>query len=165
MHDELLNLLKSALSTENKKVKLSVLGVGSDLRADDAAGLLVVEALSKKMSKNIQLLYGATAPESLTGEIKKFAPTHLIVVDCADMKEKPGTINLIKEENISGLSFSTHTLPLAIILDYLQKSFKYVPLVIGIQPKNLEFCGEVSGEVKKACKEVVETLLEATKNL
>ena len=81
---ELKNRLKAAK-------RIAVLGVGSELRGDDVAGMLVAGAVQKK-SKKIRVFLGATAPENLTGEIIKFKPTHLIIVDTADIKEKPGTI-------------------------------------------------------------------------
>ena len=54
--------------------KIVVLGVGSELRGDDIAGILAAENLKGKTSDKLQVLIGGTAPENLTGEIKKLKP-------------------------------------------------------------------------------------------
>ena len=76
LKDELAVRLKGA-------VRVAVLGVGSELRGDDIAGILVINALqkSKKINKNIKLktFEGSTAPENITGELRAFKPTHLVL--------------------------------------------------------------------------------------
>jgi hypothetical protein len=98
-----LNRLKGA-------TRVVLLGVGSDLRGDDAAGMMAAERLSHTPKLNV--LLGGTAPENLTGEIKKLKPSHLLIVDAAEMKAEAGTIRLLTPEEIGGFSFSTHALPL-----------------------------------------------------
>ena len=139
--------------------RLALLGVGSDLRGDDAAGMLVARRLAKtcgKMGelKNFKIFLGDTAPENLTGEVKKFNPTHLLIVDSADMNELPGAVKLIDPESIEGFSSSTHSLPLNILADYLIKSIGCKIIIIGIQPKVLEFGSCLSAEVEKSVEDI-----------
>jgi hydrogenase 3 maturation protease len=139
--------------------RVAVLGVGSELRADDQAGLLVAERLRKRCKANgscpqIELYHGATAPENLTGEIKAFHPSHLIVVDAADVAKEPGTVEVISPESIEGASFSTHMMPMKIIVDYMRESINCKVMVIGIQPKSLEYMGPVSKEVRSSVTQV-----------
>jgi len=142
--------------------KIAVLGVGSDLRADDAAGMFVAKNINKALNKNskVRVFLGGIAPENLTGDIKKFNPTHLIIVDCADFKKKPGTILLIGPKDLSGVSFSTHTLPLNILADYIARDINCETLIIGIQPKTIEFEKPVSKEVKQAIKTLSDILIK-----
>jgi hydrogenase 3 maturation protease len=134
------------------------LGVGSDLRGDDAAGVLIAQNLCKTHPKNkkvqFQVIIGGTAPESLTGEIKRFSPTHLVIIDAADMNKKPGATALLNPEEAAGISFSTHQLPLKIMIDYLLKSISCQISVIGIQPKTLAFGAPCSPEVAQAGKSI-----------
>ena len=111
--------IKKELKKRLKGAKrIAVLGVGSELRADDAAGMLVAKNLA---NKNVEVFLAGAAPENFTGAIKKIKPTHVIIIDCADMKKKPGSVLLIDPARVSGVSFSTHTLPLNILAGYLIK--------------------------------------------
>ncbi len=88
--------LKTILKNKLKGAKkIAVLGVGSSLKSDDAAGLLVAEELKKIKNPKLKVFFGSTAPENLTGEIIKYKPTHIIIVDSVDMDQKPGSILLI----------------------------------------------------------------------
>lgn len=145
--------------------RVSVLGVGSTLRGDDAAGMLIaheIDAYRKKEKKGkvLQVLFGETAPENFTGDIRKFNPTHLIIIDCAEVKKKPGSVFLLDVENITGITFSTHSLPLKIMTDYLLKDMTCEIIIIGIQPKALLFNTPCSAQIKKSVKDVSVALKE-----
>ena len=152
--------LRTVLKTKLKGAqKTVVLGVGSELRGDDIAGLLVAEALKDKPSLNV--INGGTAPENFTGEIKKLQPTHLIIVDSAEMKKEPGFVKLIEVNEVSGYSFSTHSLPMNVMTDYLLKYFPCEIIILGIQPKSLGFGEKPSQPVKTAAREVAEAILSS----
>jgi len=149
------NNLKSKLQGGKR---IAVLGIGSELICDDACGMLVARRLQDstvlKKNKNFRVFLGSTSPENLTGEIKKFKPSHLIIIDAADFKEKPGSVHFIESKDIDGVSFSTHRLPTSILSDYLIKSINCKICVIGIQPKSLDFCAPVSAKIKETAKEL-----------
>jgi hydrogenase 3 maturation protease len=128
--------------------------VGSELRSDDAAGLLVAAALRRAFPRREDLLVveGSSAPENLTGPILEFRPTHLVVVDCADLGEAPGSLRSFPEESIVGFESSTHSLPLGVILSYLRMRIDFESIVIGIQPASLAFDGRPSREVRSAAR-------------
>ncbi|MGA1979990.1 MAG: hydrogenase maturation peptidase HycI [Sedimentisphaerales bacterium] len=150
--------------------KVAVLGIGSELRSDDAAGVLAAQQIKKISSKKkllhlIKVFIGSTAPENLTGEIKKFKPSHLIIIDSADMNAPPGQVTIINSEKVGGTSFCTHSLPLKVMIDYLRQSCDCETIIIGIQPKNLSVGGPISKEVDRAAQElavIVVNLLEKT---
>lgn len=158
-------LLKQKLLKTNR---LAVLGIGSELRGDDFAGFLVIQELDQLLKNTpsripVSTFWGETAPENLTGEIKKFEPSDFIIVDCADIGKKPGEAALIDpNQETSGTSFTTHRLPIAIMIHYFQQSFKCRSLIIGIQPEHLEICKSPSQKVRKAAKEVAALLFELT---
>lgn len=87
--------LKAKLSQRLKgATRIAVLGVGSDLRGDDAAGLLAVSefkrqraAFSRSHGQRarrshpiVKCFIGGTAPENSLGAIRRFQPSHLIVI-------------------------------------------------------------------------------------
>ena len=151
---KLIQGLKSRLKSAKR---IALLGVGSELRGDDAAGILVAEALSKKICRrnNLKVFLGHTAPENLTGEIKKFKPQHLIIIDSADMGKKAGEVSLIDISDLRGVTFSTHQLPVVIMADYLMQATGCEISIIGIQPKQLKFDSQVSQEILKSVKQLV----------
>ena len=158
------SLRKTLRATLNSSVvgakKLAVLCIGSELRGDDGAGVLVAERLQKSLANSrkrppVKIFAGFTAPENLTGEIKRYKPSHVIIVDTADFKEAPGTVVVLDPGDVgSGVSFSTHKMPAKILVDYLQKSLACDVTIIGIQPKNIDFGEALSKIVAGAAKEV-----------
>jgi len=136
-----------------------VLAVGSDLRADDAAGLLVAEQLTP--SDKLHVLIGATAPENLTGQVKRLKPSHLIIVDAADMGDPVGTAKLIASANIGGHSFSTHALPMKVMIDFILADAPCEVLVVAIQPKSVKFGGPVDPAVSEAVQIVAKAISDS----
>lgn len=142
---------------------IAVVGVGSDLRGDDIAGILVIRALdaARSINPNIGIFDGGTAPENLTGEITRFRPSHVLLVDAADLGQKPGAIRLIEPDKIEGITFSTHVLPLKILADYLKQACSCEIVVIGIQPGNTDFGKPPSRPIRAAARQVAREILAA----
>ncbi len=135
-----------------------LLGVGSTIRGDDAAGVLIARRLGSLNLPDVRALDGGTAPENLTGEIRQLSPSHLIIVDTADMGEEPGTTRLLHPDQIAGMSFGTHALPLSVLAGYLEKETGCRVIIMGIQPRSLDFDAGLSPEVARAVDEAVGTL-------
>ena len=149
-------------------VRVAVLGVGSDLRGDDVAGILTarhIEKITKQKtsSPDVQVFIGDTAPENLTGEIKKFQPTHLIIIDSADLDAEPGHIKVLNLDDIGGTSFCTHSLPLKVMTDYLLRSFNFQVIPIGIQPKTLTVGARPSKQIVQAARQLSTTIAKLLK--
>ena len=152
----------------NNARRVAVLGIGSELRGDDIVGLLAAQQIEKTIAKQtispqVRVFIGETAPENLTGEIKKFQPTHLIIIDAAELNKEPGHIEIMEPETIGGTSFCTHSLPLAVIIGYLLESFKFQAIIIGIQPKTLTFGAQPTKKVVAAAKHLAETISKLLK--
>ena len=139
--------------------RVAILGCGSQLCGDDAAGVQIAERLSD-LGENVQVYCGGTAPENFTGEIKKFRPDALLVIDAADMGLPPGQAAMIPPEDIGGVSFSTHMLPLKIMLDYMRREIGCRISLLGIQGAELEFGADMTPEVSAAVDEIVSALIE-----
>jgi len=153
--------LTKALEDATADRQVVVLGVGSEIRADDAAGVLIAQRIQSLEIPGVCAIAGGAAPENYTGQIRELSPSHLVVVDAADMAEEPGTVRLLRPEEIGGVSFSTHSLPLNVLTSYLQNEIGCSVLIVGIQPRSLEFDGSVSPEVTQAIEETVEALHDA----
>ncbi len=160
--------LKAALNQKlNGASRVAVLGIGSEIRGDDAAGIIAAQQIEKisskkKLSAKVKVLIGETAPENLTGEIKKFKPSHLIIIDSADINTPPGRVKIINSEDVGGTSFCTHCLPLKVMVDYLLQSLpKMNVIIIGIQPKTITIGSNISNPVRQAAEELAAAIVEA----
>jgi len=139
--------------------KTAILGCGSVLRGDDAAGYRIAERLSG-LSGNARAFCGSSAPENFTGEIKRFRPDTLLVIDAADLGEPPGTAAFISPDDVTGATFSTHMLPLRVMLDYLRRETGCSIHLLGIQAASLETGTEMTPAVTAAVDGIVSALLE-----
>ncbi len=141
--------------------------VGSDLRADDAAALLVAEelkALSGAGKVPARIFLGHTAPENITGQIKAYNPTHLVIIDAADMRKKPGSIAVLEADDIALThSFSTHSLPLSMFITYIRQFLACEVAVIAIQPACLDMGVEPSAAVRKSAQKIAAALAQIVK--
>jgi len=129
-----------------------VLGIGNELRGDDALGSLLAKKLSNLLKDNqyVTVYDAGTVPENFTGAIKKDNPSHIILIDAVDMKERPGYIRLIVVDEIANYSISTHALPLSFLIKYLESAGTAHTLLLGIQPGNMDLSDKISIEVEKS---------------
>jgi hydrogenase maturation protease HycI len=143
-------------------LRYALMGVGSELRSDDGAGIHFIRCLSERLrSRDVLLMEGSTAPENFTGVIKDFAPDILFIIDAAHMGSRPGEARIIPESDIAGASFSTHMLPLSIILSYIEAEAGCKTIFIGIQPATTEHGIGMSDEVRIAAERLAEEFARA----
>jgi len=140
--------------------RVAVLGIGSPLRGDDAAGPLFIKELGdaikeSKITLPVKLFSCETAPENYTGDIRKFNPTHVIIVDAVDMGKEAGWADIVDlEDRNEQISFSTHRLPINMFIEYLKQYLNCRVITIGIQPKSIDFSSPLSDKVREAVKQV-----------
>jgi len=156
--------LKELLGDQLANVrKLIVLGVGAVFCNDDAAGMICLDhlALALPEREDILLLGGSSAPENFTGVIADFAPDLLLFVDAADIGRPIGTVAVIPAEQIDGITFCTHMLPLPVMLQYLANRCPEMrPLLLGIQPADTGQGTDVHPAVRAAAEALGEALAE-----
>ena len=146
-----------------------MLGVGSDLRGDDVAGVLVARRLARwaagrprlRRGKALAAFDGGAAPENLTGEIRRFAPDLLVLVDAAFLEVPVGTIEVVTPDRIGGLTFSTHMLPASFVLDYLTAVTGCRALVLGIQIAQKDVLARPVPAVEAAVRRLVKVFQAA----
>jgi len=143
------------------KDKLVILGIGNPLRGDDFSGSLVARQLNRALEdEKIKIIDGETVPENFTGMIKKENPSHIILIDAADMGKMPGYIKLIKINEIAQYNISTHAMPLSFLIKYLEQTTSAQIILIGIQPREMELVENVSAEVFQSISFLVKLLQE-----
>ncbi|MEM2135031.1 MAG: hydrogenase maturation peptidase HycI [Candidatus Freyarchaeota archaeon] len=154
-YEELENKLKKFL---NKPKKVALIGVGSEFRGDDYVGMEICKRLKSKIPSKVAIIESGTSPENFTGKLRRIKPSHIIIIDAADMDAEPGTIRIIDSSNIDGLSISTHRIPLSLFINYLKKNIDVSITFIGIQPKSTGFGEPLSPELEKAVVDLSKVL-------
>lgn len=138
--------------------RLVIAGVGNSLRSDDGLGVEVVTRLAGEVPQNTLVVDCGTVPESYLGPIRRFQPSHILIIDAADIESHPGSARLVLPEQIDGLTLSTHNLPMNVLSDYLKEQTRARIAFLVIQPKNTEFGEGLSAEVEDAVKQVSELI-------
>ena len=143
-----------------------ILGIGNRLGGDDAAGPCLVDMLSHGQcrarvlhSAEITAIDAGTAPESYTSVIRQHRPDLLMLIDAADMGLPPGAVRAIPPDKISVVTFSTHHMPLCMLISYVQDLCGRV-LLIGVQPARTEIGKGLSKAVRKSMTELNEFVLQ-----
>jgi hydrogenase 3 maturation protease len=154
--------------------RLFVLGVGNPDRADDGAGSRCVRLLLQRpavrrfadgagqgrraIPEKIQAFDGGEVPESATGIIRKFGPSHVLIIDTASAGSEPGTVFFINKKKIREDDITTHRIPLSHLVRYLEETVGCRVILLGIEPRGLEPGKKMSRPVSQAVKAVADTL-------
>jgi hydrogenase 3 maturation protease len=143
-----------------------VLGIGNRLAGDDAAGNLVIDALVREQQASgpaftagIEAIDTGMAPESYTSVVRQHRPDLLILVDAADMGLAPGSLRVITPQAVTVLSFSTHNMPLSMLMSYV-KQFCGALVLVGVQPGQTRIGSELSRAVDAAIAKLTEVILQ-----
>lgn len=146
----------------NRQPRIAILGIGSTLRSDDAAGVLVARRLTESGLfldlDSVLVLEAGHAPENCTAALRRFAPDIVLLIDAADLGKPPGAIRWIGMDEIDGISASTHSLPLSMLAKYLSLELDCEVKLLGIQPGSVEVGEWVCAEVLHSVNEIVDEL-------
>ena len=158
--------LKASLNPPNRpehSVRLAVLGIGHELCGDDAVGVRLAGRLRPLAAGKERLLVieAGPAPENFTGPLRRFQPDLVLLVDAAQMDAGPGTIGWLDLQSTGGISASSHTLPLHILVSYLVAELGCQVALIGIQPQQTFADAPLTPTVEAAAQAVVKVLLES----
>lgn len=153
-------LLKPLL--EGSVSRVAVMGIGSSLHGDDAAGIMIARALVQNAFYGERLLVvnAGTAPENKLGVLRRFAPDQVLVIDAAYMGLESGRVRLIDPRKSAGLGFSTHTLPLHVLCTYIDSELGCRVAILGIQPADITLGAALSAPVRESLAAVLAALAE-----
>ncbi len=140
--------------------KITILGIGNDLKADDGIGPYIIDQLQNQNPSHIELINASTVPENFMSHLIESNPHLILLIDAALMQSEPGTIKLIDKETIGGVAFSSHQLPLTFFIEYLENNITTTILILGIQPLTDEFTSPLSEPVQQAANAIITTLTQ-----
>ena len=139
----------------------ALVGLGNELLGDDAVGLHLVRALREKLPPSVLLVEAGTVPENITGELIRQAPALTLFIDALHADLRPGEISIQEEESITNSSFSTHSLPLPVLLSYLRASYSSSFAIVGVQVEQTTFGAQLSAAVNQALASTAQAIVEA----
>lgn len=139
--------------------RIVVMGVGS-LNGDDRIGPRIIELLELKSFSDVLLINAEIAPENFAGKVEKYNPTHVLIIDAANIQGHPGDTKLISKDKIGGQAISTHTLPLNLFMHYIESLISISIIVLGVQPLSIAFWAPLSDELEAAAVSIADTLYQ-----
>jgi len=140
--------------------RLVILGIGNPMRGDDQVGVEIATLLRGKVPDKVKIIDCQTVPENFIGEIRRFSPSHVLMIDAAHFEGRPGEARLIKPEMISGISISTHNIPLSVLAEVIEKTVGARVMLLAIQPRRIAFGEEMSVEVQRSARRIARMLLK-----
>ncbi|MEM4577130.1 MAG: hydrogenase maturation peptidase HycI [Candidatus Nezhaarchaeales archaeon] len=149
-----------------KEPSIVILCVGNEFRGDDSFGPYVAKKIKKLGVKGVvKVIDCGTTPENFTDVVREIRPTHVILVDAVDFQGSPGDVILSFEPSFDELSVSTHKPSFALLTKYIRNSVGSKVILLGVQPKSIEWSSGMSNEVATASEEVVKALRSFIKRL
>jgi hydrogenase maturation protease len=141
------NELNKIQSLKHKKTLY--VGIGNLLKMDDGVGVYISKRIRNK--KTVSSLTVEVSIENYIGKIESMNPDILVLIDCMDMKEVPGTFKLLSLKQIQDLTYNTHNISLRRLLEF----FRMPIYILGIQPEIIDFGENISSRVKKAADKII----------
>ena len=137
--------------------KIAILGIGNDLRSDDGLGPYIIEKLviddPRVMIENV-----GSVPEGFARNLAEFGAERVIMVDAADMMKPAGHVELVTKDRIGGINISTHSMPLSFLMMYLEQETGGKTILIGIQPKSIQFGEGLTPEIQEVVDNTINIL-------
>ncbi|GAA6203160.1 hydrogenase maturation protease [Aquicoccus sp. SU-CL01552] len=143
-----------------------VLGLGNTLLGDDGVGVRVVEALRHVgETDDLEIVDGGTMGFRLSALIAD--ANTCIIVDAADLKEQPGTVNTLTPNDIEGwfAGGTRSTVHEAGLLDLLgllrlEERLPERLAIVVIQPQDIDWGEELSPVVAAAIPAAIAAILD-----
>ncbi|NDJ51519.1 MAG: hydrogenase maturation peptidase HycI [Chloroflexi bacterium] len=141
--------------------RIAIVGVGSELHGDDGVGPYIAQSLKRRFAdSNLLAIDGGSAPENITGALRRFEPDWVLLIDAAHLGGTAGDVQHLSIDAIQELSGSTHALSLATFAAYLMSELGCEVSLLGVQPLAMDLCEPLTEPVQRAADEVIKALLE-----
>ena len=142
------------------KGKVTIAAMGNIIRGDDGLGPKLIEFLKVRKVK-AGLFDCGTAPENYIFPMLGSLCDTLILIDAANMGIEPGLIRVLGVEDVSNVSFSTHSPSPRLFIDLLKMGKEDLNIfIISVQPKDTSLGVPMSEEVLNGLKVLTDTILE-----
>ena len=146
--------LKKILGSVTSTRKAALVGVGHPMRGDDFVGSYIVKDLMKKKvpTERLVLFDAEDGIEWVMSRIREPNPEHLIVLDACEMNRNPGEVALIPLAQTDYPFFTTHGIPLKLLVSKLLPCVN--TSILAVQPGQMRLNGDLSSEVLAAASSI-----------
>ncbi|OPY31139.1 MAG: hydrogenase 3 maturation protease [Methanomassiliicoccales archaeon PtaU1.Bin124] len=139
--------------------KVVVAGIGNAIRRDDYVGVRIVSDLQNDVPPSVHIIECETVPESFMDEIVEIGPTHVLMIDAALLGLEPGDAHLYDVDEVLNVpTISTHTLPLRVFCEYVQKLTGAKIALLLVEPKDTEFGEGLTPELEASAQRTIRAL-------
>jgi hydrogenase maturation protease len=159
-----IDLSLSLRVTDNGSPRITVLGIGNLLLKDEGVGVHLVQKLASILSDaNVNIIDAGTYPDFLS--LIDDSTDKLIILDAVKAGDKPGTIYRFSFDDVELDSASTISLHDIGVSDSLKMMalFNRQPkstVIIGIEPKTIDFGLDLSPEVEEKLPRIINLVLK-----
>ncbi len=135
-------------------MKKALLAIGNPYRGDDGVSELVGRMVGE--SSDWHVFLGGDSPESEFPAIRRMSPDVLLLVDAVQGLEE-GRVEFIEFSDELPREFGTHTLPVPLLIEYLNKFCgRVLFLGIGVDAeKTASICTELSLSATRAAEQAL----------
>jgi len=133
-----------------------LMGVGNDLRGDDACGVMLGERLEACVGCPVFVTFDL--PEDYAVKAADLRPELVLILDAADFGGEPGQVRLIRAQDIPPTPGVTHRPSLEMVAAFLEMDAGAQTWVLGVQP-DMESVG-LGDEMCAAMLRAVDALTE-----
>jgi len=145
-----------------KEGKTLIITCGNPLRRDDGVGPYIAGCLDGKLPPEIILWNAGDRPENAIAAAVRHRPVKTIIIDAALFGAEPGKVKLIREEEISTISLSTHIFPIPLLAKLIAEDTGSKVFVVGVQPGEVSFGEGISPQVKESAEEIIKFMMKVT---
>jgi len=137
--------------------KIAILGIGNDLRTDDGLGPYIINGMKTK-HPSVLIENVGSVPEAFARPLAEFGAERIIMIDAADMRKPAGHIEFVTKDRIGGIALSTHSMPLSILMQYLEQQTGGQAILLGVQPISIMFGEGLTPEIQEVAEKIISTI-------
>jgi hydrogenase 3 maturation protease len=147
--------LQEELSTRMNG-QVVIVGIGNPVRGDDAAGSLVARQI--RPAPGVHVIDALDVPENHLHPVINQRPDAVFLIDAVDLHSAPGSVALLEQGQMAAYWPNTHRVPMRILMDYLARQIHAPIWVLAIQPRETDFMGPVSEDVRSSVTRLADLL-------
>jgi hydrogenase 3 maturation protease len=142
--------------------KTMLVGIGNELRGDDAVGLVVARRLRGAVGARV--LETGDAPENHLGLVVLERPDTVLLIDAADLGRPPGEFEILDPADMEGTCLTTHAMPLAELSGVISFRTGAAVHLLGIQPASVRIGSPLSRPLRRTAVVLADLIAAALLN-
>ena len=140
---------------------VNLVGVGNELKSDDAAGLEIASSLRSRLGTSpapgVKIHAPTPMPERLLSKLAS-GEGRIVVFDAVEASAKPGEVVFRSMADTKYGFFGTHNIPLKLVPGIAARLEDF--FLVGVQPVSLEVGLGLSETVRESVNEIVAVVAE-----